>query len=162
MNDVSTTARSEPTPREHEDERDSAYEGKRRESIGTLLAEMTDETRNLFRNEIELARTETREKISGLSRHVVSIAIGGGVALTGFILLMSAVNLGVTALLAQWIELEIAVWLAPLLLAVILLGIGWAMIQGGRRRLEEVSVVPEQTRDSLIEHGHWVKEKVTT
>lgn len=162
MNDVSTTAGPEPAPREDEEQRDSGVEAKRRESLGSLLAELTDETRELFRNEVELAKTETREKVSDLSEHATRMALGGGIALTGFILLMSAVNLGLTALFSQFIDLQVALWLAPLLLAVVLMGIGWALVHAGRRELRQMSIVPEQTTESLREHGDWLKEKVTT
>src|SRR5512138_1145241 len=84
-------------------------------TLGDLLKELTGEIRDLFRKEVELARTETAEKASRMGSNAAAVLMGGAVVLVGGFVLMEAIVRGLTALLAQWMPLDVAVWLAPLI-----------------------------------------------
>jgi hypothetical protein len=140
----------------------AAYEDvKSRQSMGSLLRDLLDEGRLLLRKEIELARTETKEKITSASRGAMTAGIGAAVALAAILVLATAVNRGLTALLAQWMALDIAVWLAPLILTVILGAIAAAMISNGMRKIKQTSAVPRKTMDSMEDNARWLREKTT-
>ena len=71
-----------------------------------------------------------------------------------------ALNTGVTAALLQVVDAEIAVWLAPLLLAAVLATIGWALISKGKNTMADETLAPEQTRESLRNDRRWAEGKV--
>jgi hypothetical protein len=58
------------------------------------------------------------------------------------------------------VSLEVAVWLAPLVLTVFLAVIGWSMINGGVQRIKKESLTPHKTIDTLKEDKRFVERKV--
>jgi hypothetical protein len=57
---------------------------------------------------------------------------------------------------------EIAIWLVPLLLGLVLAAIGAALIMKGVRTLREhLNLVPEKTKQTLKEDREWLRQKVT-
>ena len=67
-------------------------------TVGELVYEVTEQTSNLIREEIELAKTEVSEKVSTLARGS-AVGIAAGVfAFLALILLMHAFALGLNSL----------------------------------------------------------------
>ena len=58
-------------------------------SLGRLFRDLADDISDLTRKEIELARTETMEKVSNASKAVISMAAGGFIAYAGLLFLLS-------------------------------------------------------------------------
>ncbi len=129
-------------------------------SLGDLLKELTGEIRDLFRKEVELARTETAEKASRVGSRAAAVVVGGAVALVGGFVLMEAVVRALTALLAQWMPLDIAVWLAPLIVGGVLAGVGYGLFSKAMARLRSESLTPEKTKQTLQENAQWVRAKI--
>jgi hypothetical protein len=73
-----------------------------------------------------------REELAVHARGAVTAAIGGVLLLAALLTAVWALNTGLTSLLAQVADLDVAIWLSPLLLTVALAGIGWSMIRGAR------------------------------
>ena len=128
-------------------------------SVAHLLRELSGEAADLARLEIELAKTEMYEKVEVFQRGTRSMIIGGAVLLAGLLSGLWAVNLGLTALLAQFMDVELAVWISPLILAVVFGAIGWGLIEGGRHRMSEEGFMPTRTRESLREDRDWARRK---
>jgi len=135
-------------------------QGRDERSLGDLLKELTGEIRDLFRKEVELARTETAEKASRVTSRAAAVAVGGAVALVGGLVLMEAVVRGLTALLAQWMPLDVAVWLAPLIVGGVLAAVGYGLFSKAMARLRSESLTPEKTKESLQENAQWLKAKI--
>lgn len=135
-------------------------QGRDERSLGDLLKELTAEIRDLFRKEVELARTETAEKASRVTSRAAAVAMGGAVALVGGFVLMEAVVRGLTALLAQWMPLDVAVWLAPLIVGGVLAAVGYGLFSQAMARLRSESLTPEKTKESLQENAQWLKAKI--
>jgi hypothetical protein len=51
-------------------------------------------------------------------------------------------------------------WLSALIVGIIVIAIGGIMIMAGRSSLQKISVVPEQTIESIKEDTEWAKEQV--
>ena len=49
-------------------------------SLGELFAELAQETSNLVRQEVELARVELGQKAAQVGRDIASLVLGGAVA----------------------------------------------------------------------------------
>ncbi|HMN29459.1 MAG TPA: phage holin family protein, partial [Caldilineaceae bacterium] len=101
-------------------------------SLGDLVAGVTNDLATLMRQEIQLARAETMEKISQTTRSVVWIAAGGMIAYAGVIGLLIAAIVGLAAFMPLWVSAAIV--------GLIVLVIGFLVIQSGRTQLKNVSV----------------------
>ncbi len=67
-------------------------------TVGELVYEVTEQTSNLIREEIELAKTEVSEKVSTLARGSAVGVAAGVFAFLALILLMHAFALGLNSL----------------------------------------------------------------
>ena len=73
-------------------------------SLGELFADLARESSTLLRQEVQLAKTELSQKVSGLSRDMASVAIGGLVAYAGLLAILAALIIGLaTAGLPWWV-----------------------------------------------------------
>jgi len=129
-------------------------------SFGDLLKELSSETSELIRKEIALARTEMSENASRLGATLGAVVLGGAVAFAGALAILDAVMRGVSSLLAQFLSVEVAVWLGPLLVGAILAFIGYSMTTKALERLRRHSLKPEKTTQSLQENSEWIKAKI--
>jgi len=129
-------------------------------SLGELLKELSSESGELLRKEVELAKTEFSEKASRVGADVGAIALGGGMALAGGLALMLAAVYGLTALLDTFLPLGVAVWLAPLIVGAILVFMGYGRIKTALDDLKNTSLAPRQTTQSLQENKQWLKAKI--
>lgn len=129
-------------------------------SLGQILKDLSNETSTLLRQEVELAKTEMSEKASRVGTNLGSLAVGGAVTFLGALALITAVISGLTSLLDQFMDLSIAVWLAPLLVGIALAAIGYGLVKKALDTLKRESLTPRKTTESLQENKEWLKSKV--
>jgi len=129
-------------------------------SFGELLREVTTDIAALFRTEVELAKVELSEKASEAGKQVGSIAVGGAVMFAGALALLAAVVNLVGWVIAEIASAELAVWLAPLLVGLVLAFVGYGMVKKAMAALRTEGLAPEQTTQSLQENKEWLKEKI--
>ena len=129
-------------------------------SVVDLLRELSTDTGTLIRQEMDLVKAEMREKFAVYQKGMVSIGIGAALLLAALMTGLWAVNSGLTALLAQFMDLEIAVWLSPLMLTIALAAFGWSMVKGGTARMSSEGLVPDRTTTSLREDKRWAQAKM--
>lgn len=122
-------------------------------SIGTLFTDLTEDMGKLVRQEIELARIETMQKVNQATRSVILMAAGGFVAYAGFIALLMAAAIGLGQIMPYW--------LATLIVGVVVLIVGAILIGSGRSSLSSMTVMPENTVESIKEDARWAKEQVS-
>jgi len=122
-------------------------------SLGELFADLARESSTLLRQEVQLAKTELSQKVSGLSRDMASVAIGGLVAYAGLLAILAALIIGLASAGLPW-------WVAALLVGVIVAGIGYGLIQRGLTSLKREDLAPRRTMESLHEDAQWAKEQV--
>lgn len=140
------------------DHNDQAHDGR---SLTNLIKELRDETTTLMRQEVALAKTEMSEKMSRISRNATYLAIGGGIAYAGLLLLIMAAAAGLyVGLVAADVSHMTAGWLAPVIVGAIVAIIGYVFLQKGLSTLKHESLIPERTKESLQQDKEWVKEKV--
>jgi len=117
-------------------------------TVGELVAELSRETGQLVRKEVELATTEMTAKVRTAGAHVGTTAAGGALAHAGFLVLLAAIVIGL-------VQLGLTPWLAALLVGIGTIGIGYMMINKGLTALRGTSVVPTQAINSLKEDAKW-------
>ncbi|HUG54444.1 MAG TPA: phage holin family protein [Vicinamibacteria bacterium] len=131
------------------------------QSLGTLLRELTHEVSLLFRQEIDLAKTEMAEKATLVGRSLAAIALGGAIALLGGLALLAAVIIGLGALLDTFLPTEIAAWLSPLVVGGALAYYGYSRIQTALDTLRSEGLVPTRTKETLQENTQWLKARIS-
>jgi hypothetical protein len=125
-------------------------------SLIALFSDLWRETSALVHAEAALAKAEMSEKVSQIGTGVGAIAIGGAIVFAGFIIsLLAAVN-GLAMLLPP----EHAAWLAPLIVGLAVIIIGFIALASGRHELKASSLAPERTMHSLRQDTELVKEHV--
>lgn len=121
-------------------------------SIGELVGRLTDDFGALVRDHVQLAKEEITDEVKQAGRGAGLI---GGSALSGW----TAVMLLSFALAWGLGELWDNVWLGFLVV-----GLLWAIVAGalfvyGRRELQDIEPVPQQTIDELEEDKRWLSEQ---
>jgi putative superfamily III holin-X len=134
---------------------------KQDQSLGALLRELTSSVTVLFRQEVELAKTEIGEKAALAGRSVGAIAIGGAIALLGGLALLAAVITGFGALLDTFLPTGVAAFLAPLLIGGALAFYGYSRIQTALAALRNEGLAPVQTKETLQENTQWIKARIS-
>lgn len=131
---------------------DEENAGMNQASMGRLFRDLADDLSELTRKEIQLAQTETMEKVSHASKAVASMAVGGFIAYAGLLVLMAAAVLGLATFMPYWLSAVVVGGVAVI--------VGLIMLQSGRSALKNTNITPEKTVDSLKENAAWVKEKI--
>ncbi len=121
------------------------------QSVKELVGSLTQHFRDLLAREVELAARELSEKGDQVKQGVVSLTAGGAAALSGFILVLEAVSIGLGFILSTFLPVWIWGWLAPLMIGGISLAIGGGMAKRGTNLLRPSSFVPYRSVRSLKE-----------
>lgn len=120
--------------------------------VGELLRDLGDEIATLVRQEISLAQIELTEKAKPVA---ASASLFGATAL----LALGAFG-ALTACFIAALALELEVWVASLIVAVVYGIIALALLYAGRKKLREAgSLVPEQTTQTIKEDIEWAKTR---
>jgi drug/metabolite transporter (DMT)-like permease len=117
-------------------------------SLGELFAELSRETSVLVRKEVELAKTEMTAKARVAGGHAATVAAGGSLVHAGLLVFLSMLVIALT-------QLGVTPWLAALLVALVTMGIGYAIASKGLTNLRRTSVAPTETMESLKETTTW-------
>ena len=121
-------------------------------SLGHLFSNLSSEIGTLMREEVSLAKAELAEKGAKIGKET-GMVIGGGLILyAGFLTFLVALVL----ILAQ----IMAPWLAALLVAVVVIGAGYMLVQQGLSGLKNVDPVPHKTIESLKEDKEWMMQQL--
>lgn len=117
-------------------------------SLGELFAEMTSALSTLFRQELELAKTEAKDEAAKAGKAGALFVVGA----VGALLALTFLSAGLAWLLDNVMGSA---------LAFTLVGVMWAIVAAvliliGRKRLTEIKNFPETTR-SIKEDVEWAK-----
>ena len=117
-------------------------------SVGDLLAELSRETSQLVRKEVELATTEMTAKARKAGGHVGVAATGGALAHAGLLVFLAALVLALS-------EMGVAPWLSALIISLLTIGVGYLLVNRGLTGLRATSVAPTRTMETLKEDARW-------
>ncbi len=118
-------------------------------SLGELMGQLTSDLSTLLRQELELAKLETKEEVQRAGR---AGGILGGAALAG-LLTAVMVSFALAAFLDNWMHTALAFLITGLLWA----SASAVLAARGRRQLRQVRPVPEQTMETLKEDLAWAR-----
>ena len=117
-------------------------------SLGELFSELSRETAQLVRKEVELATTEMTAKARIAGTNVAIASAGGALVHAALLVLLAAIVVGLT-------QAGIPAWVAALIVALVTGGIGYLLINKGVSALRATSVVPTHAVQSLKEDTKW-------
>jgi hypothetical protein len=123
-------------------------------SLAGLFSDLWRDTSTLVHEEAELAKAEINAKVSQLGSSFTSIGAGGAMLFAGFIILL----LAAVAALAMVLPPEHAAWLAPLIVGLAVMIVGYLVLSQGRRALAAGNLKPERTLGSLRRDAQLAKE----
>jgi hypothetical protein len=126
-------------------------------SLISLFMDLFRETSTLVHHEAQLAKAEMSEKVSEVGKGIAAIAIGGAILFAGFIILLIAASNGLAMMLPE----EHANWLAPLIVGLAVMVLGFIALAMGKRELSASNLQPSRTLDSLRRDTELVKEHVS-
>ncbi|HUO86387.1 MAG TPA: phage holin family protein, partial [Thermoanaerobaculia bacterium] len=129
-------------------------------SLGQLLRDLVQDLRDLTRGEMDLLKAEVRERFGRLEKALMLFAVGGAVALAAALTLLYALNMGLTALFTLFLPTAVAVWLAPLVLAILFGVVGAIVLSRGSAVMRDTDWQPTQTRQTLREDKQWLQNKI--
>jgi hypothetical protein len=110
-----------------------------------LFSDLWRETSTLVHDEAELAKAELSEKVSQLGSGAAEIAASGAVLFAGLLFVLGAATGGL------WLMIDNphAVWIAPLIVGVVVMVVGYVLLQRGKQNLQARNLAPERTLQSL-------------
>lgn len=134
---------------------------KERAPISSLVRDLLQDSSRLVRDEVALAKAEVKENIALYERAIGYFAIAGVLGIAAAIVLLTALNTGLTALFDQFMPLAVAVWLAPLVLFAVFGAIAFAIVQRGRAVLRGAHLKPDTTLQTVEETKEWIRSRAS-
>lgn len=128
------------------------WRGEDDRSLAALLRDLSNDSIHLIKQEAQLFRAETAQKLTRAQRSAIVLGVGGMIALMGALALVASLIL----LLA----LVIPAWLSALLVGGALVALGVAALVAGKNRLASEDLVPTKTLNSVKHDFHTVREAV--
>ncbi len=120
-------------------------------SLGELFGDLTRETSNLVRQEVQLAKTE-------LSQKAAIVGKSAALAVAGALLGLGAFGAFVATLILL-LSNYVAPWIAALIVTVVLGGLAAALALAGIGAIKKASLAPKHTVETLKEDVQWAKEQ---
>jgi len=119
-------------------------------SLGELFSDLSQQTADLIKQEMRLAKAELGDKLSDVGKHAMMI----GVSLAFGLAAVVAVAAAITLLL---VEVGVAPWLAAAITAAVMGLAAYMLAQSGISALRKKSIAPVETIHSLKETTQWLK-----
>lgn len=117
-------------------------------SIGDLFSELSRETSQLVKKEVELATTEMTAKARKAGGHVGVAAAGGALAHAGLLVFLAALVLALS-------DMGVTPWLSALIISLLTIGVGYLLVNRGLAGLRTTNVAPTRAMESLKEDAQW-------
>ncbi|MDQ3036590.1 MAG: phage holin family protein [Myxococcota bacterium] len=140
------------SPRRDEQIRRTDWNGDRDRSLPQLLRDLSTDSVHLIRQEAQLFRAETEQKLTTVQRHAIVLGAGGLIAYIGVLALTASVIL----LLA----LAIPAWLSALLVGAAMITLGVVALVVGKNRLASEELAPKESIRSVKHDVRTVREAV--
>lgn len=125
----------------------------REKSLGSLLAELADETGTLVRQEIALAKAEINQRLDQAKRGAIALVIGALVAYAGLIVVLFAAVFSLNQVLELWLS-AVAIGGGILLIGVVML------LRGIKDLGRGADLTPRRAKEEAEATINMIKEQV--
>jgi hypothetical protein len=113
------------------------------QSVGELVANLTESTTTLLRHEVALAKNETRTEMQATGKAISTLAVAAGIALVALTMLSLAAS--------RWLSAYLDIGWAYLIVGTLWTITAATLYSKGRKALNEINPVPERTMNTLTE-----------
>jgi hypothetical protein len=123
--------------------------------IPDLIRDLAEDSKRLLKDEVQLAKLETKESVRRASKGTLRMALAFGIGVVTLV--------GLTLLLATLIG-QLAnghMWVGALITGVLELGVALFLIRRGTGAFKEPSYTLEETREAVKETARWAKHART-
>lgn len=121
-------------------------------SLGELFSDLSQQTSELIRQEVRLAKVELADKMSDVGRHAAMIGASVAFALVAVMAVAAAIGL-------LLVKFGVDPWLAAVITAVLMAATAFVLAQSGIANLRKKSIAPVETMHSLKETTQWLKNE---
>lgn len=121
--------------------------------LGELFSQLAQDSATLVRQEMALAKAEMTQNLKAAARDATMVAVGGGVALLGMLVLILFLVLVIGDALNEY-------WAGALIVGLLFLIIGGVLAMGALKRLKHDSLTPARTIDTLKEDKQWAQSEI--
>lgn len=118
-------------------------------SIGDLIRQLFEDVGKLIRTEIKLAQSEVKANVGQMGKPLALMAAGGLLLLAALFTLMGA--------FVGWLADAVGPGWAAFIVAVVVGGIGVALVLSGRKSMSTVGLAPTRTMESLRQDAEALK-----
>jgi hypothetical protein len=132
-----------------------AYEEMQNETLTQTLGRVIDDVRDLFREEVALAKAELRHEASEFGSAAARIGVGAGAGLFALGFLLLGIAQGFAALV-NW-----PAWGGYLAMGVLLAIIAGMAMVTGRSKARRVATMPK-TVESIKETKEWMHDRMSS
>jgi uncharacterized membrane protein YqjE len=122
-------------------------------ALGELFRQLAQDSAALVRQEMALAKAELRENVKTAVRDATMVAVGGGIALVGALVLVLFLVLALGDALNEY-------WLGALIVGAVFVIAGGVLAMGSLRRLKSDGLAPERTIQTLKEDKQWAQSEI--
>lgn len=119
-------------------------------SIGELFSDLSQQTAELIRQEMRLAKAELGAKFADAGKHAMMIGAAVAFGLAAVVAVAAAVALVL-------VEVGVTPWLAAVITAAGMAAIAAVLAQSGISALRKQTIAPVETMHSLKETTQWLK-----
>jgi uncharacterized membrane protein YqjE len=121
-------------------------------SVPDVLHAIIGNVQEIFRSELQLAKTEVAEQAAEARAPAAALAVGG---------VLAAYALGLLLLsLVYALATRMAMWSAALLVSALLAVVAMLLTKWGSGRMKRISIRSEKTMASLKENLQWAKDQI--
>src|ERR1700752_147458 len=121
-------------------------------SLGDLFGKLANDTSNLVRQEVALAKVEVAKSAREVGKNVANLMIGGAIANASLLAIIAAAIMLLRRVMPEWG--------AALLVGVLTGGIAWLLIGRALAALQQTEMTPRDTVETLKEDAAWVKQQI--
>jgi uncharacterized membrane protein YqjE len=122
-------------------------------ALGELFRQLAQDSATLVRQEVALAKAELQENVKQAVRSAAMVAVGGGIAVVGALVLVLFLVLALGDALNEY-------WLGALIVGVVFLIAGGVLAMGSLRKLKGDGLAPERTIQTLKEDRQWAQNEI--
>ena len=117
--------------------------------IPDLIRRLTDDSKRLVTDEVQLAKLETKDSLHRAARGGIWLALAFGVS----VIMLVALTVFVATLIGRIANDHM--WVGALIVGVVELAVGFWLVKRGLATYAKPSYSLEQTRGSLADTTHW-------
>jgi hypothetical protein len=121
-------------------------------SLSDLFGKLANETSNLVRQEVALAKVEVAQSAREVGKNVANLIIGGAIAYASLLAIIAALIMLLGRVMPEWG--------AALLVGVLIGGVAWLLIGRALAALQQTEMTPRKTVETLKEDAAWMKQQI--